>query len=180
MTAREYEALVARVDELTAEIAKRRAQDLVCRLGCTLCCHVQLTLSEVEARRVREALARLDAEARERVRARAHASDGEQGACVMLEPDGACAIYADRPLVCRTQGHALLYPRGTWHEEAVFAVTERGEITWCPLNYVAQMPDSADVLEAERIDELLALANRAADAGDSLVRTSMRDLGLGA
>jgi len=185
MSSAEYEQLVARVEELTAQIAARRAGDLACGKGCTGCCKVQLSLSPLEADAVRLALAGLSMGTRERLRARARelAARGElapDAACVMLEPDGGCAIYASRPLVCRTQGHALRYPAGSLPPETIFATGAGGEITWCPLNYGVEPPRSEDVLEAERIDEVLAVLNRleADDPEAALERTSMVDLAL--
>ena len=172
--------LLSRVDALTAAIARRRRDDLACRRGCTACCHVQLSLSPLEAERVQGALRAGDPGLRERVRARAQALAAQeqvpaQAPCVMLEEDGHCAVYAARPLVCRTQGHALRYPKGTLPPEMVFATAGAGEITWCPLNYVDTPPRNEDVLEAERID---LLGGRAClDAGrDPLTRVSMIDL----
>jgi Fe-S-cluster containining protein len=92
--------------------------------------------------------------------------------CVMLEDDGTCAVYDARPLVCRTQGHALRYPAGVVPEEAVRARGRRAApnvrhapdatagpdaITWCPLNYTGAPPRAEDVLDAARVDALLAL-----------------------
>jgi len=177
----EYYELVARVDALTGRIAARRSGDLACGKGCTACCRVQLTLSPVEARVVRAALEGLSDTTRERIRERAGEiveQGPRDGACVMLEPDGGCAIYASRPLVCRTQGHALRYPAGSLPDEAVFATGEGGEITWCPLNYTSEPPRSEDVLQAERIDELLATINllAAPDARAALERVALVDL----
>ena len=174
-----YAKLVGRVDDLTHLIAERRAGDLACGRGCTACCRVQLTLSPLEASAVRAALAGLSRATRERIRARACEEQLDPHApCVMLEEDGGCAIYASRPLVCRTQGHALRYPLGTLPDEAIFALSDGGEITWCPLNYGGDPPCSEDVLEAERIDELLARLDRIATpcAEAALERTSLRDL----
>jgi Fe-S-cluster containining protein len=184
MTSSKYEDLLARVDVTCAEIAARRSADLECRLGCTMCCNVQLTLSPVEADSVRLSLAALAPEQREGVRARARGlADEEQPAddapCAMLEEDGACAIYSARPLVCRTQGHALLYPKGTIPEEGVYGTAKSGEITWCPLNYTEGKPKSEDVLQAGLIDAGLAQINRRIDAERALERVSMIDLALG-
>ena len=181
---KEHRELVRRIDALTSEIASRRAGDLACGRGCTPCCRVQLELSPVEAEQVRAALGGLSAQTRERIRARARAlvaAEPPQDAdCVMLEADGGCAIYASRPMICRTQGHALRYPAGSLPPESIYATGAGGEITWCPLNYTAELPRSEDVLEAERIDELLAGINllAAEDPQDTLVRTPMAALAL--
>jgi Fe-S-cluster containining protein len=153
----DYLALRAKVDAFGAATTERRQADLRCRAGCTACCEVHLEVSEVEARYVRDALAALDVPARSRLAERAgHPSRR----CVMLEGDGRCAIYEARPLVCRTQGHALRYPPGTLPESAVRATGASAEVTWCPLNYTEQGPAAEDVLDAERVDVLLALVNR--------------------
>jgi len=185
MSSAEYDELVQRVDALSAEIARRRSGDLACGRGCTACCQVQLSLSPVEAREVRAALAGLSSTARERLRARARELSGTpepapDAPCVMLETDGGCAIYTSRPLVCRTQGHALRYPAGSLPPASIFATGAGGEITWCPLNYTAEPPRSEDVLEAERIDELLATINLlvADEARSALQRVSMVELAL--
>jgi Fe-S-cluster containining protein len=185
MSVPEYDELVRRVDALAAQIALRRAGDLACGRGCTACCRVQLSLSPVEADEVRAALAGLSEDTRERLRARARelAAGGDlprDTACVMLDEDGGCAIYASRPLVCRTQGHALRYPAGSLPDDSVFATGGGGEITWCPLNYTAELPRSEDVLEAERIDEVLATINLLAAEGtrDVLERATLVELAL--
>lgn len=174
--------LVARVDDLTASIAARRTVDLACRRGCSACCHVQLTITPLEADRVRAALRALPSDRRDGLRGRARELrtagplDSAE-ACVMLGEHGDCAIYSARPLVCRTQGHALRYPKGSLSETAIFAEVEGGELTWCPLNYVERAPRSEDVLEAERIDALLG--RTCIDAGTNpLERVELVDLAL--
>ena len=138
----------------------------------------------MESAVVRTALAGLSEATRERIRARARAlaaaaETPRDGACVMLEDDGGCAIYASRPMVCRTQGHALLYPKGTIPEGGIYGTTKSGEITWCPLNYTDGKPKSEDVLQAGLIDAGLAQINRRIDAERALERVSMIDLALG-
>lgn len=171
-----YGGLTRAVGALTDSVAARRTADLECRRGCTACCHVQLTVSRVEADSVRAGLAALSDVARERVRDRTGVEPAPDGPCVLLEPDGGCAVYAHRPLVCRTQGHALAYPKGSLAPEAVFAETDAADVTWCPLNYTERAPKSEDVVLAQTIDEHLAAANRAAHPEDRGERRALRDL----
>jgi Fe-S-cluster containining protein len=172
----EYAALVDKVSLFTEQAQARRAADLHCQKGCDSCCRVWLSVGPVEADSVRAGLAGLDEAQRARVRARGlrelareqagavaareqERDQNQEARCAMLEDDGGCAIYAQRPLVCRTQGHALRYPSGLIPEQALHARTRGGDVTWCPLNYRAAPPRPEDVLDAERVDQLLALVN---------------------
>jgi Fe-S-cluster containining protein len=53
---------------------------------------------------------------------------GPPGACAFLDDEGSCRIYADRPLICRTQG----LPLRVFFEDEEGDVAERRDI--CPLN----------------------------------------------
>ncbi|HEX6241083.1 MAG TPA: YkgJ family cysteine cluster protein [Polyangiales bacterium] len=188
MAGEEYRALVAKVESFVAAVGARRASDLACKRGCDGCCHAWLSVSAVEAEAVRAGLAALPAEARQRVRARgvhelAREHEGPEHdrgppRCALLEDDGSCAVYAARPLVCRTQGHALRYPPDFIPAEAVQLRTKAGDVTWCPLNYREAAPRAEDVLDAERVDQILALVGqrRAASAEAALERTSLSRL----
>src|SRR4051794_27322245 len=115
---RELDALVAKVEAFTRPAFERARDQMACRRGCDSCCLVWLTVDQVEAEQLRAALSAMPADARAQVRARgvrelAREAAQESGPrCAMLEEDGGCAVYSARPLVCRTQGHALRYPPG--------------------------------------------------------------------
>jgi len=159
----EYRALVAKVSASADAIGERRKADITCSAGCSSCCHAWLTVSTVEAEELVLALAALPTGEREAVRARgvselAREALGESPArCAMLDDDGRCGVYAARPLVCRTQGHALRYPAGLIPSSAIMRTTPKGDVTWCPLNYHAREPNSEDVLDAERVNQILAV-----------------------
>lgn len=174
----EYRALQEKVETFVAATSERRKADLRCQKGCEACCHVSLSVGPVEAEAVRAGLRELPADVRERVRLRGQSPASGNPRCVFLEDDGSCAIYAQRPLVCRSQGQALRYPAGFVPEEAVRMRTRAGDVTWCPLNYTNSEPRGEDVLDAERVDQILALVTRrqVASAEDALSRTSLRDL----
>ena len=163
------------MDGSVAAIEHRRADAITCHAGCESCCHAELTVSDVEAASVRAGLDALEAVDRERVRERAASPISSTPRCVMLEADGRCAIYNARPLVCRTQGHALQYPDGVIPANALFARTKTGGVTWCPLNYTNEAPLPADIIDAERIDTILAVVNRRFE-GRSDERVSLRSL----
>ncbi len=142
-----YATLVSKVDAFFAA-ATRRGADLACGAGCTACCQVELTVSPVEAEVVAQALAR-----------RGSWEPAEEG-CALLEAGGRCAIYAARPLVCRSQGLPLAYPPGTIGADAICGRAGATELTWCPLNFRKTPPAGADVFDAGRADEALAFVNR--------------------
>lgn len=157
----EYEALIMKVGAFVDTTGARRAADMQCRKGCDSCCHAWLTVAAVEGANVRAGLALLSPEQRQAVRERGEREQLGQAEprCAMLEADGSCAVYAHRPLVCRTQGHALRYPHDVVPVEAVRARATSGDVTWCPLNYTTASPRAEDVLDADRVDQLLAVVN---------------------
>jgi hypothetical protein len=163
----EYDALRDKVGAFTRVAFERRRADMACKAGCDACCRAWLSVSAVEADAIRRVLAALPAEARARVaerganerRRQRDADTTRAPRCAMLEPDGRCAIYAARPLLCLTQGHALRYPPGFVPGAAVRMRAPSGDVTHCPLNFTRAAPAGEDVLDAERVDQLLAVVN---------------------
>ncbi len=161
----EYEALLGKVTSFTEPVQGRQAADMVCSAGCDSCCHAWLSPCQVEADALREALTALpvatrrDVAARGRLQLDREAHDESPPRCAMLDAQGECAVYDARPLVCRTQGHALRYPHGVIPASAVRKHLKNGEVTACELNFRRGMPPAADTVDAQRIDELLALVN---------------------
>jgi Fe-S-cluster containining protein len=109
--------------------------ELSCRAGCNACCTGLFSIGAAEALMVRSAVDALPARERETVRVAAEGirrstaplfpGDPESGLfdggdserfmaathaipCPILDHDGKCRIYATRPLVCRTNGLALV------------------------------------------------------------------------
>lgn len=158
----EYAALRTKVDGFSDTVTRRRAADLRCQSGCAACCHVQLTVSLVEAAGIRAHLATLPAPARAALRASLGRPASDRR-CVMLQDDDTCLIYPARPLVCRSQGLPVSYPAEQVPEEARVGLLSDGKaLTGCPLNFTdpQRPPRSDDVLDGERVDVLLGLVNR--------------------
>jgi Fe-S-cluster containining protein len=101
-----------RVDRSVAAIRARLPTDWPCRRGCCACCHHRFTIGRAEWHHVRAAIKRLPNAARREVTRRARAYLAEPPAarppCPLLDEQGACRIYADRPLVCRAFGYSIL------------------------------------------------------------------------
>lgn len=161
----EYRALVHKVTAFCeATTAKNRA-DMACGPGCSSCCHAWLSVCEVERAQLAAAAAALPEAQRQALAARGRSEQAREQAgaaparCTMLDAQGRCAVYEHRPLVCRTQGLALRYPAGVVPASAVRERLPSGEVTACPLNFVQRLPEASDVLDAERVDQLLGLVN---------------------
>lgn len=151
--------LRTRVDALSHRVHAGRPQDMQCRAGCASCCAVELTVCSVEAAALYQALLHLPTS---HLRALAdHAEQAtQQPRCPLLDAQDRCAIYADRPLVCRTQGLPLLYPADLIPLDAIrWRASADQAIVACPLNFLdpTKPPTGQDVLDAQRVDELLAI-----------------------
>jgi Fe-S-cluster containining protein len=156
-------ALHERIDREADRLAKLHAPRLQCGRGCSACCLDGLTVASVEAERIRRAHPALLREAEP------HAP----GACALLDVDGSCRVYADRPSVCRSQGLPLRF----FFEDEDDEIEEGRDI--CPLNLEGGPP-----LEALAEDdcwlvgpfELELGAIEEAFAGDASRRIPLRDL----
>lgn len=105
-------ALTDQLDALQARVKAAYPREVECRAGCSSCCHQEVALSAVEAARLAEAVAALDEAARARLAATV--ARGRVEVCGALDDDGACQVYAGRPVVCRSHGLIYTYrpPRG--------------------------------------------------------------------
>lgn len=143
----EYFAVVKKVDDAVAALSARAGDAVTCHRGCDSCCAPGLTVLPVEA----EAIARhleawgvvvdLDAVRDDR--------------CVFLDGEGACRIYAARPLLCRTHGLALKTSTPT---QGPLRIVD--DLSVCALNYTERAPQPAEILDAERLLALLVTVDR--------------------
>ncbi len=140
-----------RVDQHFSAAIARNPSDMQCRAGCSRCCHQRFGVFEVEAHRLRAALARLsrrDAALRERVRRQADDPAAAQHCALLV--DDRCAVYDERPLICRTHG----LPTRVRDEHG--AISEQG----CALNFTAAAPPASSVLELAAVNAPLSLMAR--------------------
>ncbi len=146
----EYFAVRARVDEFAANAEAAQAQWLACGRGCDACCRVSRTAFGVELAALRAHVGQLPVSTQAALRARLADPEVVAGArCVFLDGDGACAVYAARPILCRTHGPLVF--------------TEDGP-SWCALNFATVPPAEVPALIAPggalalaRVDTLLAV-----------------------
>jgi len=165
-----YRDLCAKVDAFFARVKARHAADIHCAPGCDSCCRTRLSVTAVEADEIREAIAGLPAEVRGRAAARGRLDASDR--CAALEDDGRCAVYAARPLVCRSHGLP------------VRMVSARGlpVVDACVLNFTERGPDEADadcILDQTNLSLTLgaiARAHAAETGGDAGLRFTIAEL----
>jgi Fe-S-cluster containining protein len=114
---RYYRQLLEQVDKWTAEMVQRYNAHLTCRKGCDMCCQRKFSVSAVEAYNIAALFRQLPA-------ALQRAVHKPKSSCAFLV-NGACSVYAARPVICRTYGLPSLHR----NENA------DAEISWCELNF---------------------------------------------
>ncbi len=147
-----YAALLAKVDAFTERVTTLQSEWLKCARGCDACCRTRRTAWAVEVDALRAHVATLSEARRTELSDRRHAPDVRAGErCVFLDDDGSCAVYAARPLLCRTHGPAVRV------EQA---------LAWCALNFegldatgVSERVPIEGVLDLDRLNTMLALVN---------------------
>ncbi|MBY0401276.1 YkgJ family cysteine cluster protein [Myxococcota bacterium] len=159
----ELEALHDELDRETRALASLHAGRLQCRRGCHGCCVDELTVTRIEALRIERAHPEL----------LATGTPHPVGACAFLDEAGACRVYAERPLVCRSQG----LPLRLYFEDEDGEIEERRDI--CPLNLeggppLAVLPEEACWLVG--VHELRLSAIDEAAGGSDETRVRLRDL----
>ena len=126
---RAVRSLHGEIDKTASQLETIHAERLHCQRGCHGCCTDGLSVSPIEAARIRAEFSDL----------LLHAAPHPDGACAFLDEHGSCRIYPARPYICRTQGLPL-----RWMEEGEdWSFHERRDI--CPLN--TDGPPLADLPE---------------------------------
>jgi Fe-S-cluster containining protein len=138
--------LRSRVDAHFAAAVARTPAAFACAEGCSACCEARFSVFPVEAAPIQAALARLAvADPALRARVRDQADDpAHQHHCALLV-DRRCAVYAERPLICRSHGLPVVAP-------------DTGAISHCPLNFTGDpTPPAASVLRLDAVNQPLAV-----------------------
>jgi Fe-S-cluster containining protein len=143
---RDYQALLALVDQLGGCVQQKYAAHIACKKGCDLCCR-NLSIFPVEALSLALALQQLPSTMQQRIHQKAAAAISDMS-CPLLE-EQACTLYAFRPIICRTHGLPLrtVYNR-------------RQSIGFCQHNFknLATIPDDA-IINLDPINRTLAAVN---------------------
>lgn len=137
---------------------------ITCHAGCADCCR-RFSVTALEAEVIAEGLASLPAATRAALAARAAE---ETDACPALEADGRCAVYAFRPVICRTHGLPIRFAadqEARPHDRRSLPVVDA-----CPRNFggtdLASLPPGA-VLDQATVSTVLGAldAARSAETG---------------
>ena len=181
----EYRGLAARIDAFFAAVFSRHLAAMHCQAGCSGCCQDGLSVSEIEASNIRDYLAALPDPMRQAIRQRARrdappnreapADPLEREQSLRVSDERQCAIHPVRLLVCRSQAcRSCTLPSWCWPRPGGFrrAMTA---VVCMPAELCADVPVAevpilgvapslpparwSDILDAERIDVLLALFN---------------------
>ncbi len=147
--------LFVKVDSFFAHAQARHGEAITCSAGCDDCCRRRFSVTGIEAAVIGEALARLPAEPRQKVQARA--ADREGTACPALGEDGRCAVYEARPTICRTHGLPIRFMEAS-------AGRSLPMVDACPKNFRGQdlgALDPKSVLDQTTLSTVLAALDAA-------------------
>jgi uncharacterized protein len=150
--------LYVKVDGFFDRVATRHGEDMQCTTGCSDCCHVRLTITEVEAAAIRRLVEAWPVEQR-----RALADRGPDDHCAALDAGGRCKVYEARPIVCRSHGAPIRM------RKASLPVIEA-----CFRNFTRTEPDPDCVLDQETLSALVLAVDR--DAGGTGDRVELAGL----
>jgi hypothetical protein len=151
-----YRELTAKVDAFFSRVQDRHGSDMRCGSGCADCCHTRLTVTDVEARAIRDLVSALPAARRAELAARATRVVDDR--CVALDDDDRCAIYAARPIVCRSHGAPIRMrdePAG-----ASGAPSSLPVIRSCFRNFTRVTPDPDCIVDQETLSALVLAVDR--------------------
>ncbi|MCA2959808.1 MAG: YkgJ family cysteine cluster protein [Silvanigrellales bacterium] len=168
------ETLQANASGFFQKTLDAHGSNMVCRAGCSACCHVTLEVFPSEAGRILQWALGLSPDARLVLKAhllRAKEQGGTFGLdaagkkrspCVFLS-DGLCGVYEARPILCRTQGSPLQLKKDDGKGNVTL------EVDACPLNFQTpgSLPPPAEWLDLERLAVLQVLAERQFAAADN-------------
>lgn len=129
-----------------------------CKINCSQCCHVDLSIFEGEAFVILDWVKNLDKEKKQELKSRLNAPPqtsvyNKQKACAFLR-NNQCTIYDARPIICRTQGVVLQY------KTIVDKSNTEIHMDVCPLNFTTPnlFPEPKAALDLDRLNSLQSIA----------------------
>ena len=148
-----YDALIEKVTRFGERVMEAQGPFVQCRRGCDDCCRVERSAWAIEIDAIAHYLAQQGGAELARLRDRRDELGGHRR-CVFLEPEGSCAVYPARPIICRTHGPAV-------------TARESGLI-WCALNFAGMAPEEVleqrlgdSILDLDLLNRMLVMINQA-------------------
>ena len=144
-----------------------------CKSGCSKCCFTDISIFQVEAENIRSWFKSLsDAKKAELSMfwsdppTRTNSFSGKEvSSCAFLHQD-TCTIYEARPLICRTQGHAL-----SFREDSDLFVDI------CPLNEgMLETLTSSEMINLDLLNSILSGLEKIDSGNDERNRIRLTDL----
>jgi len=153
-----YRELQKNIDDWFAACVAKFPREIACGSGCSACCRGLFDITILDAYLLRQAFDRLPAEVRQVVLAKAETKirelqqrwpdftapfilntmpdeewvempEDDMTPCPLLDDEGRCRVYADRPMTCRLHGLPNIDCSG-----------ESFSDEWCTLNFTSRSP----------------------------------------
>ena len=145
-----------------ANFHAKHLNNMSCRLGCSKCCFVDLSIYQSEAYVILEWVNFLSSEEKQNLLNELNVPESSEQKntlgkkskpCAFLR-NGKCTIYEVRPTICRTQGLPLQYKISDEKNQVQLAVDV------CPLNFTQEksLPDREEWLDLDRLNALQSIA----------------------
>lgn len=122
---RVYHELIEEVDRATAQLSTRLQGFVRCAPGCSSCCR-SFSVFPLEAALIEDQAGKRQPQ---------QPQQSHQSCPLLIEQR--CSVYAQRPLICRTQGLPIAY---------VDEISEQIEVSACRLNFSDEHPFELDDL----------------------------------
>ena len=143
------ESVYQQARTVTESIQARQSSHITCTKGCSSCCRTRIELFPVEFDRIKTSFNKLDADLQTHLRTTATVK-WVAGVCPLLHND-ACAVYENRPLICRTHGFPL---------RSRVRVPNGQSVAFCHLNFRdCQTIEDKDIIDIDEFGMLLIGTN---------------------
>ena len=148
---KEYRAVLIKVAEFSERIFAAHQDEITCHKGCSQCCVDGLSVLPIEAQYIQAGL-REEPIISVQKKTTAH--------CVFLDSQGACQIYAYRPLVCRTHGFPLHWGAKEKSSPSSTLRILDDDIVTCELNFTTRNKiEKEKALDEITLQKLLYVVN---------------------
>lgn len=159
-----------KIDEFFIDKSKKYSEQIQCKLKCDKCCHVELSIFEIEKSNILDWYSRLDVSQKKELIKKLETPQIKSedlfgnlvNPCVFLY-ESECSIYPVRPTLCRSQGLPMLRI-----EE------DENQIDCCPLNFIEADMEINDCLSTDTVNLVLSSINLEIDKTGN--RTSLKDI----